>query len=139
VNTSLTLADLRLWVHLGVSAEEKTNPQAISVNIQIKFSAAPIGTQTDNLTETFCYFQMTEHIHAQLAKHPAFNLLEHLTGCIYASVYHDLLAANYHDAELEVRVNKLMPPILNLHGGVTFSCFGSLTQGKNDDLYQHWF
>ena len=58
MSASLTLADLRLWVHLGVSAEEKTNPQAISVNIHIKFPSAPIGTTTDSLAETFCYFQM---------------------------------------------------------------------------------
>jgi len=135
----LNLTDFRFPVHLGVSTEEKAEPQTISVTVQIDFAGAPQGLKTDQLTDTFCYFAMTQNVHAFVLQHEPFNLVEHLGAAVYACIYRDLLQQGFTDATLKVSVKKLMPPIEGLHGGVTCTYCGLLEQGATDDLYQHWF
>lgn len=46
---NLLISDLRLWVHLGCSAEEKFHSQLVSVNIDFTFKSSPLGLTTDRL------------------------------------------------------------------------------------------
>lgn len=135
----LNISDLRLAVRLGVSLHEQATPQAVSLSVQISFAHLPPAVFSDQITDTFCYFAMSEHIRAFVLQHEPFHLLEHLGGCIYACVYHDLLQQGYTNAQLEIAVKKIAPPVPDLQDGVTFTYGGSLTRGVADDLYRHWF
>lgn len=135
----LKISDLRLAVRLGVSRDEQAIPQAVSLSVQITFAELLPAVFSDQITDTFCYFAMSEHIRAFVLQHEPFHLLEHLGGCMYACVYHDLLQQAYTHAQLEIAVKKIAPPVADLQDGVTFTYGGSLTQGVNDDLYRHWF
>ena len=139
MTTSLTINDVRLWVHLGANVQEQTHVQAVSISIQLDFATAPLAMATDHLTDTFCYATAIDHIQQRLAQLPPFHLIEHLTACVYAILYHDLLSLSYQDVTLDVSVTKLTPPVPNLLAGVTFRCRGSLREGRLDPYYQHWF
>lgn len=116
----LVIKDLRLWVHLGCSPEERTNPQPISITLKLYFTKPPIGTLTDKLTDTVCYFQITKLIENIISARN-FNLIENLTHTIYEAVSNHLNTIEHGDATLKVIVNKLSPPIPNVLGGVSFS------------------
>ena len=115
----LSIKDLRLWVHLGCSDEEKANPQAISVTLKLYFTKPPLGTTTDKLADSICYFQITELVQNTVSKR-SFNLVEHLTYTIREDLYKHLESIGYGDVTLKVTVDKLSPPVPNLHGGVSF-------------------
>ncbi len=137
-SAKLTVSDLRLWVHLGCSPEEKARLQEISVEVSFSFGILPAGVKTDALQDTFCYAEMVGYIQHALTKHQPFNLVEHLAGCLYATIYRRLLEENFNQVLVQVTVNKLAPPVPCIHGGVSFTCQGNTEKGKQDDLYQHW-
>lgn len=116
----LSIKDLRLWVHLGCSDEEKAHPQAISVTLKLYFIKAPLGIITDELTDSICYFQITELVQNTVSE-KSFNLVEHLTYKIREAIYQHLKSIGYEDVTLKVTVDKLSPPVPNLLGGVSFS------------------
>ena len=137
----LIISDLRLWVHLGCSEHEKAQPQPVSIDITIYLpnTFTQQSMKTDNINHTVCYFNLIKAIKKNITRHQPFNLIESLTGCIYASVYHDLLKLKQPDIILEIKLAKLSPPIADLHGGTVFIYKDSLQQGQKNDLYQHWF
>ncbi len=116
----LSIKDLRLWVHLGCSPEERTNPQPISITLKLYFTKLPKGTITDVLTDTVCYFQITKLVEEIIAGRN-FNLIEHLAHTIHEAVHKYLNSLEHGDATLKVIVNKLSPPVPNVLGGVSFS------------------
>ncbi len=104
---NLNISDLRLWVHLGCSAEEKTHVQPVSIDIQLSFLTPPKGAQTDNLEETICYKHMTEL--AEIAVQQPFDLIEHLAATIYQKIQQHLSKTEYSNTQLAITVHKLSP------------------------------
>ncbi|MDE5056158.1 dihydroneopterin aldolase [Wolbachia endosymbiont of Drosophila bicornuta] len=74
---NLLISDLRLWVHLGYSAEEKYHSQLVSVNIDFTFKSHHLGLTTDRLEDTICYLEVVQSIQS-LVQSKQFNLIEHL-------------------------------------------------------------
>jgi len=136
---SLTIADLRYLVRLGVSTEEQAMSQMVSITIHLHFAHAPRAIHTDQLTDTFCYFTLSQALQAFITQHEPFHLVEYLGGGVYACVYENLLNQSDTEVALEVAVKKLTPPVPGLQGGVTFCCKGLVKQGAADDLHQYWF
>ena len=118
--SELRIIDLRLWVHLGCSTEERANPQAVSVDVVIPFVQLPKGAYTDKLEDSVCYRRMIELIQ-DIVKTKEFNLVESLTLTIHQLLTSYLVTTDYHDLALKVIVKKLSPPIPNLYGGVSFT------------------
>ena len=116
----LSIKDLRLWVHLGCSPEEKVNPQPVSITLKLYFTEAPLGLTTDELADSVCYFRIVELVQKLLSDR-AFNLVEHLTFTVREAVYKHLESIRQENVTLKVIVTKLSPPVPNLHGGVSFS------------------
>lgn len=116
----LSIKDLRLWVHLGCSREEKVNPQPVSITLKLYFTEPPRGSATDELADSVCYFEIVELVQKLLSDR-AFNLVEHLTLTIREAVYKHLESISQENVTLKVIVNKLSPPVPNLYGGVSFS------------------
>lgn len=82
---NLLISDLRLWVHLGYSVEERLYPQSVSINVDFIFKSPPLGLMTDRLEDTVCYLEIVQNIQS-LAQSKQFNLIEHLPHDIYRAI-----------------------------------------------------
>ena len=78
----LSIKDLVIPIHIGVTDLERRNPQDISIDLELKFSETPKGCTTDKIEDTFCYKNLCDELNA-LLKTKEFNLVERLTHDIY--------------------------------------------------------
>ena len=109
-------------MHLGCSEQEKHHHQCVSFNISINFSANPKATISDDLEDTFCYGDATRLIKKTIQnKH--YNLIEHLAAKVH-NLLKDSLEKQNFNASLSVTINKLSPPVEDIHGGVSFTYYG---------------
>lgn len=122
-NTTLTLSDLRTWVRLGCSDQEKHHTQMVSFTIELNFKKPPIGTLTDDLDNTVCYVAIAENIKTLCALR-RFNLIEHLAAEAAQAVLPALESQKSNIATVKITLKKPSPPLEGLHGGVLFTyCF----------------
>ncbi len=113
----LTISDLRLWVSLGCSEQEKFLPQCISIDIYITFLECPEGSHTDNIKDVICYAELTKEI-TEFCKDKKFNLIEYLASEIYNLISNSILT-EYE--KITVKIAKLKSPIEGIHGSISFT------------------
>ena len=118
------IADLRIWVHLGCSEQEKYNPQLVSFTLEFNFKSSPKAVASDQLDDTICYFEIAECV-KKLCQQKQFNLIEHLTAEVYIAIEKELGAKRNLISHFDVTLSKLHPPIPGVHGGVSFSYTGN--------------
>lgn len=124
VACNLLISDLRLWVHLGCSAEEKFFPQLVSIDVDFTFKSPPSGLTTDQLKDTICYLEVVKNIQS-IVQGKQFNLIEHLTHDIYRMI-NDLFMQKEHS--VRVTTHKIAPPVPGVHGGVFFTYCNELQE-----------
>lgn len=124
---NLLISDLRLWVHLGCSAEEKFHSQLVSVNIDFTFKSPPLGLTTDQLEDTICYLEVVQSIQS-LVQSKQFNLIEHLTHDIYRAINNLLVQKKHIISSIRVTTHKVAPSVPNVHGGVFFTYRNALQE-----------
>ncbi|WP_353278619.1 dihydroneopterin aldolase [Wolbachia endosymbiont (group B) of Longitarsus flavicornis] len=127
VACNLLISDLRLWVHLGCSAEEKSSPQLVSIDVDFTFKSPPLGLTTDQLKDTICYFEVVKNIQS-LVQSKQFNLIEHLTHEIYRAINNLLLRKKHIISSVRVTTHKIAPPVPGVHGGVFFTYCNELQE-----------
>ncbi|MEM6338374.1 MAG: dihydroneopterin aldolase [Pseudomonadota bacterium] len=120
----LNISDLRLWVHLGCSEQEKHHPQCVSFNVSITSSSNLKATYSDNLDDVFCYSKATKLIKKSISK-KRYNLIERLACDVYDILWQILKDLEFTDSALSITVTKLSPPVRDIHGGVSFTYCGS--------------
>jgi len=106
----------RLWPRLGCGAEERARPQAVDLDVAVRFAEPPPACESDKLGDTVCYADLIEAARAAVAGQE-FHLVERLAHELYAAL-RPLVPPG---AELWLRVTKLHPPVADLAGGVAFS------------------
>ncbi|WP_353288091.1 dihydroneopterin aldolase [Wolbachia endosymbiont (group B) of Gerris lacustris] len=127
VACNLLISDLRLWVHLGCSAEEKFSPQLVSIDIDFTFKSPLLGLTTDQLKDTICYLEVVQNIQS-LVQGKQFNLIEHLTHEIYRAISNLLLRKKHIISSVKVTTHKIAPPVPGVHGGVFFTYCNELQE-----------
>lgn len=127
VACNLLISDLRLWVHLGCSAEEKSSPQLVSIDVDFTFKSPPLGLTTDQLKDTICYLEVVQNIQS-LVQSKQFNLIEHLTHEIYRAINNLLLRKKHIISSVKVTTHKTAPPVPGVHGGVFFTYCNELQE-----------
>lgn len=127
VACNLLISDLRLWVHLGCSVEEKFSPQLVSIDVDFTFKSPPSGLTTDQLKDTICYLEVVQNIQS-LVQGKQFNLIEHLTHEIYRSINNLLLRKKHIISSVKVTTHKTAPPVPGVHGGVFFTYCNELQE-----------
>jgi len=127
VACNLLISDLRLWVHLGCSAEEKSSPQLVSIDVDFTFKSPPSGITTDQLKDTICYLEVVQNIQS-LVQGKQFNLIEHLTHEIYRAINNLLLRKKHIISSVRVTTHKIAPPVPGVHGGVFFTYCNELQE-----------
>jgi len=118
-NFCLSICDLRLWLHLGCSDEERSQRQLTSIAIEINLSAPPIGCDTDKLEDTICYYNIVNSIEKKI-KDQYFNLIEHVAARVHEIT--DSSITNCRDliTSVNVVVQKVNAPMENVFGGTKF-------------------
>jgi len=125
----LSVLDLRIWVHLGCSDQEKFNPQLVSLNIELYFKSLPEGAKNDRLEDTVCYSDLVQNVKS-FCQNRKFNLIEHLTTEIYRVVEDSLKQHRSLVSFICVTGHKISPPVPDIHGGVTFTYCDGLSSKK---------
>ncbi|WP_250296559.1 dihydroneopterin aldolase [Wolbachia endosymbiont of Oedothorax gibbosus] len=124
---NLLISDLRLWVHLGCSAEEKFSPQLVSIDVGFTFKSPPLGLTTDQLKDTLCYLEVVRNIQ-YFVQGKQFNLIEHLTHGIHRMINDFLLQKKHTISSIRVTTHKVTPPVPGVHGGVFFTYCSALQE-----------
>ncbi len=115
----LKIEDLRIWLTLGCSEEERFNPQAVSVDIEIYFKSGRSVFAQDDISKVFCYKSCVEKIQESL-KDSSFNLIEAVALRIHEVVKDLSKQSDLGDCEIEITTKKLSPPVPGIHGPVSF-------------------
>ncbi len=99
----IIIKDLEVFYHVGVPEEERTQPQRLSITVEMEydFSAA---TRLDNLDETIDYFAVTQRL-LKLGEGRSWKLIEKL-----ASDIADLVLRDFQALAVTVEVRKFIIP-----------------------------
>ncbi len=105
-----------LPISIGVSAEERSNPQDISFNITIEFASKPIACESSDIGDTVCYAKLTKIIE-RFCLSKEFYLIEQLANAIHQEIKRSFLTSM---DKLSVKVQK-KPPLEKIKGNCCFS------------------
>ncbi len=111
----LKLNQLQVPVHIGVNQEERDLPQTVSFDIEVAFATRPSACESDSISETVCYDQISKVIFG-ICQAQNYALLEYLTEKAFNAISEILLP----DSQLRVQTTKVSPPIQGLQGGASF-------------------
>ncbi len=103
-------------VRLGCSVEERAHPQAVELDVAVRFAELPAGCETDELSDTVDYCDLIEAAR-ELCAEREFKLVEHLATELQVRLRRHIPLSS----ELWLRLTKLHPPVKDLEGGVSFS------------------
>jgi len=111
----LKVHNLRMEVRLGCSAEERQTPQAVEWNLQLFWKNLPMACESDSLSDTICYDELTKTI-AAVCSSGEYKLIEHLAFKALQSIRPQLKSL----ARVFIAVRKLQPPISTPNDGTSF-------------------
>lgn len=111
----LKISDLRLWLHLGCSEQEKFLPQPVSIDIQIEFNTCLEGIEKDYLNGVLCYADLTAKIQ-KFCETKKFNLIEKVAASIH-TIVSEIAVGN----KVTVTATKVKSPVEGIHGGISFT------------------
>jgi glycine hydroxymethyltransferase len=111
----LRMHRLKLAVRIGCEAKERAAPQTVEVSVAVRSRLAPRACVTDCIDDTLALDVVAERVRG-VAEDGSFALIEHLAQRLYDT----LRPSCESDADLEVTVTKVAPPIFALAGGTSF-------------------
>jgi len=121
MNSQLKLSNVRMMVHLGLTTEERQQPQAVDVDCHLVFAVPPKACETDSITDTYCYAKLANIIR-ETCEEKSFCMIEHLAQQIFQAIKTTLS----QDCQLCIKVTKLKPPIENIDCQASF-CYGDFS------------
>lgn len=110
-----SLQGLGAEVRLGWGAEERSEPQGVSFDVELRFAELPRASFTDDLGDTVCYAGVAAALREVCAR-GEYRLIERLGREAHVRV-RELCPPQ---SRLRVRVTKLKPPVAELTGGASF-------------------
>ncbi len=78
----LHIEDLVIPAKIGVSEEERSKTQDISINLRLVFKSLPEACVSDNISETICYHNLCDTIREYISN-KEFKLLERISREIF--------------------------------------------------------
>lgn len=99
----ISIVDLEVFLHVGVSDEERAQPQKLllTVEMEFDFSSAAIS---DRITKTIDYFAVTQHL-LQFGEGRSWKLIEKVAGDVA-----DRVLSEFHPQAVAVEVKKFAIP-----------------------------
>ena len=114
-NSVISLDELLLKVHLGITEKEQSVPQDVKISFKFFYKDFPAGCNTDNIADTVCY-NKTADIVTSYCKNNKVKLLEYLCLELHKKI-RKILPDN---VVLWIKVEKCHPPIEGMLGGASF-------------------
>jgi dihydroneopterin aldolase len=110
----LVIKDLGFQGHIGITQEERRNPQPIGVDMELDYpeGAMASASQSDDITRAVDYAAVAARI-VEIGLSREFQLLETLANHVTAALF-----AEFPIDGLRLWVRKLVPPVKNIHGSV---------------------
>jgi dihydroneopterin aldolase len=119
-SSTLSVPVITLWPRLGLSDEERSSPQEISVAVEVTFADLPPACTSDQIEGTLCYHTLLNRFQAFIAER-SFKLIEHLGSTLGYIVEQEILARNLGKAKARVSIHKLKVPVDELPEGAKFA------------------
>lgn len=101
---AITISKLKVPAHIGVTDDERSQPQTVFVDLELAVDLKPAGL-SDNLDDTIDYDRLTTEV-ADLVRSSEYRLLEKLAEAIAAHV-----CAFSGVQRVTVEVTKGSPPV----------------------------
>lgn len=101
---SLGFMDLRLDLHLGVTALERSKKQTVLLTVKITFAKPPRACITDDVGDTICYDALIQKI-KKFCSGKEFAVMEYLGAQLFSLIKKDI----YKDCKLSLRIAKQNP------------------------------
>jgi 7,8-dihydroneopterin aldolase/epimerase/oxygenase len=128
MHTILLINKLRVLVKIGVTRDERSNPQEIFIKVKIKRSNKPKACETDNINDAVCYDSLSKKVSEYCADNE-FNLVECLANGLFELIsdifFYNAINGKNNGITITITVYK-KPQIPNLDGYVSFAFNGSL-------------
>lgn len=102
----LSINQLALPVHLGVTEQERAEPQTVYADVRLYYPAAPAASQND-AADYQCYDALCQSMLALVRKEPI-ELIEFLVGALYRC----LRAQVPDEVKIRVTLHKPLPQSL---------------------------
>lgn len=117
---TLAIYQIEFHGHCGVTEEERTIGQRLSVDVEMKCDVA-VAAQTDQLKDTIDYDRLCGEI-AKIGRESRVRLIETLAERIAGKILEDRRIIS-----VSVRVKKCLPPREEIRGGVVVEIMRSAT------------
>jgi dihydroneopterin aldolase len=112
----LSISDLKVWVHLGFSPEERYQSQLVSLDIHLFFSDNEI------LNDVLSYSKIVRYI-KMLSESKPFSFMDHLTAMLHEGIKnllsyelkHSNVVSGLSFFSIEVNGHKLDPLVPEAH------------------------
>ncbi len=113
----LVISDLKVWVHLGFSPEERYESQLVSIDVHLYFS------NDELINNILSYAKIVQYIKTMAESKP-FNFMDHLTATLHEGIK-NLLSVEFKYSKasglsffsIEVNGRRLDPPMPEEHEG----------------------
>lgn len=117
--SSLSLEDVKYYLHLGCSASEREQLQEVQISVTVDFQELPKGCYSDKLDECLCYASINSRLEEVCQSKP-FNTIEHLAQLCWDSLTPLL---NSEDV-MTLKILKVNPPLGKTLKGSVFQLRG---------------
>lgn len=102
--SALTIDDLSLRLHLGVTKKERAKKQTVLVTIKIDFFKLPKAIKTGEIADAICYDTLVQKI-KKFCRDKEFTLIENLGAQMFGFIKKSLSK----NCRLYLRITKLHP------------------------------
>lgn len=120
--STLRMKGLKINAHLGWSDAERESTQPVMVDVIIQFPEPPPACQSDKLSHTLCYEELSQII-KHYCQHNTFKLIERMAYKLYREIKIRVLSGS----QISITVTKLNPPLADLQGNTSFT-YGDFSQ-----------
>ena len=120
LNSKIQLDELEIQLHLGVSEEERENPQSVWISLTFEFFALPESTSSDQITGTVKYSSLSKLLKSEF-NGSNIKTIEYMGFRAFNLVSEDIDQAG----RLTLSIRKF-PSISGLKGGALFELSGDI-------------
>lgn len=100
---TITIADLEVFYRVGVTEQERADPQRLLVTVQMQAEVAS-AVRSDRIEDTIDYFQVAQTL-LEFGRERSWNLIEKVAADIA-----ELVRATYRPQSVAVEVKKFAIP-----------------------------
>jgi dihydroneopterin aldolase len=111
----LEVLDIPIYMSLGCSVQEQSQPQKVLVSLKFCCENYTTAEASDNIKDAICYVSTSELVE-KICTDKSYHLIEHAGHQIFT-----ILKERYPSCKVQVRFHKVQPPHRLLQGGTVYT------------------